>query len=58
MTELHLFMQILERQNHTLKLDFNEKDNTYTLWIWNINEQLTKMLFDNKGEFLYIVDNF
>lgn len=58
MTELHLFMQIFERQNHTLKLDFNEKDNTYTLWIWNINEQLTQILFDNKGKFLCIVDDF
>ena len=58
MTELHLFMQIFERQNHTLKLDFNEKDKNYILWIWNNSEQLTKMKFDNKGKFLYIIDDF
>ena len=58
MTELHLFMQIFERQGHILKLDFNEKDRKYILWIWNDGEQLTKMKFDNKGKFLYIIDDF
>lgn len=51
-------MQIFERQGHILKLDFNEKDRKYILWIWNDGEQLTKMKFDNKGKFLYIIDDF
>lgn len=58
MTELHLFIQLFERQKHTIKVDYIEKDKHYLLWVWNNDEQLTQFLFDNYGQFLYIVTDY
>lgn len=58
MTELNLFIKLFKRQRHEIKVDYIEKDKHYLLWVWNNDEQLTQFLFDNYGQFLYIVTDY